>query len=57
MKKQLNIKIIHCPQEYSAAFCKPFVDNLFNHSSIIKNTALRDLNGRNITYARFIQGN
>ena len=36
---------------------KNYVDNLFNDSSILKNTTLFDLNDRNITKARCIQVN
>ena len=39
------------------AASKHYVDNLFNDPSIIKNTEHIDLNGRNITNARFIQVN
>ena len=55
MKKQVNIKNLPCPQENSDAVCESYVDNLFDDFSIIKNTAHRDLNDRNTTYARFIQ--
>ena len=37
------------------ACCKNYVEILFNDPSIIKNTAHKDLNDRNITNARFIQ--
>ena len=57
MKNQFKIKNLPCPQENSDAVCKSHVDNLFNDSSIIKNTAHIDLNDRNITNARFIQVN
>ena len=39
------------------AASKNYVDNLFNDPSIIENTEHIDLNGRNITNARFIQVN
>ena len=39
------------------AASKNYVDNLFNDSSIVKNTEHIDLNDRNITNARFIQVN
>ena len=41
MKNQVNIKNLLCPQENSDAICKSYVDNLFNDSSKIKNTAHR----------------
>ena len=44
MKNQLKIKNLPCPQENSDAFCKSYVDNLFNHPSIIKNNAHIDWN-------------
>ena len=55
MKTQLKIENLPCPQENSDAVCKSYVDNLFNDSNILKNTARIDLNDRNITNARFIQ--
>ena len=48
---------ISCPQENSDAVCKSDVDNIFNDSSIIKNTTHIDLNDESITNARFIQVN
>ena len=57
MKNQFKVKNLPCPQQNSDAVCKSYVDNLFNGSSIIKNTAHIDLNDRNITNARFIQVN
>ena len=57
MKNHFKIKNLPCPQKNSDAICKSYVDNLFNDSSIIKNTAHRDLNDINITNARFIQVN
>ena len=57
MKNQFKIKNLPCPRENSDAVCKSCVNNLFNDSSIIKNTAHIDLNDKNIINARFIQVN
>ena len=57
MKNEFKIKNLIRPQENSDAVCKSYVDNLFNDSSIIKNTAHIDLNDKNTTNARFIQVN
>ena len=57
MKNQFTIKNLTCPQKNSDAICKSYVDNLFNHSSTIKNTTHIDLNGGNTTDSRFIQVN
>ena len=57
LKNQFKIKNLPHPQENSDAVCKSYVDNLFNDSSILKNSAHIDLNDRNITNARFIQVN
>ena len=57
MKNQLKIKNLPCPKENSDAVCKSYVDNLFNDSSILKNTTHIDLNDRKISNARFIQVN
>ena len=57
MQNQFKIINLPCPRENSDAVCKPYVDNLFNDSSIIKNTAHIELNDRNNTNARFIQFN
>ena len=57
MKNQFKIKNLPCPQENSDAVCKSYVDNLFNYSSILKNTEHINLNDRNIAKAGFIQVN
>ena len=57
MKNQFKQKNLPCPQKNSDAVCKSYVDNLFNDSSIIENTAHIDLSDRNITNARFNQVN
>ena len=57
MKNPFKIKNLHCLQVNSDAVCKSYVDNLFNDSSIMKNTEHIDLNDGNITNARFIQVN
>ena len=57
LKSQYRIKNIPDPISIREAASKNFVDNLFNDPSIIKNNAHIDLNGRNITNARFIQVN
>ena len=55
MKNQFKIK--DCPPENSDAVCISYVDNLFNDSSIIKNTSHLGLKDTKITNARFIQVN
>ena len=57
MKKQLKSKNLPGPQENSDSFCISHVDNFFNDPSLVKNNDHIDLNDRNITNARFIQGN
>ena len=57
MKNQYRIKNLPDPISNREACSKNYVDNLFNDSSIIKNTKHIDLNDRNITNARFIQVN
>ena len=57
LKNQFRIKNIPDPISIREAASKNYVDNLFNDSSILKNTAHIDLNDRNITNARFIQVN
>ena len=57
MKNQYKIKNLPHPTNIQDACSKNYVDNLFNDPSILKNTAHIDLNGRNITNARFIQVN
>ena len=54
-KNHFKIKNLPCPQKNSDVVCKSYVDDLFNITSIIKNTAHIDLNDRNLTNARFIQ--
>ena len=57
LKNQFRIKNVPDPISIGEVCSKNYVDNLFNDSSIIKNTAHIDLNDRNITNARFIQVN
>ena len=57
LKNQFRIKNLPDPISIREAASKNYVDNLFNDPSIIKNNAHIDLNGRNITNARFIQVN
>ena len=57
LKIQYKIKNLPDPISIREAVSKNSVDNLFNDSSIIKNTEHIDLNDRNITNARFIQVN
>ena len=55
LKNQYIIKNLSDPISIREACSKDYVDNLFNDPIISKNTAHIDLNGRNITNARFIQ--
>ena len=48
MKNRFEIKNLPCPQKNSNAVCKSYVDNSFNDSSIIKNTAHIDLKDKHI---------
>ena len=57
LKNQFRIKNLPEPISIREPASKNYDDNLFNHPSIIKNNAHIDLNGRNITNARFIQVN
>ena len=57
LKNQFRIKNLPDPLTIREAASKNYVDNLFNDSSIVKNNAHIDLNGRKITNARFIQVN
>ena len=57
LKNQFRIKNLPDPISIREACTKNYVDNSFSNSGIIKNTALIDLNDRNITNARFIQVN
>ena len=57
LKNQYRIKNLPDPISIREAASKNYVDNIFNDSSIIKNTEHIDLNDRNITNARFIQVN
>ena len=57
LKNQFRIKNLPDPVSIGEAASNYYVDNLFNDSSIIKNTAHIDLNDKNITNARFIQVN
>ena len=55
LKNQFRTKNLPDPSSIREACSKNYVDNLFNHSSIIMNTAHINLNDRNFTNARFIQ--
>ena len=57
LKNQFRIKNLPDPISIREAASKNYVDNLFNDSSIIKNSTHIDLNDKNITNARFIQVN
>ena len=57
LKNQYRIKNVPDPINIRKAASKKNVDNLFNDSSIVKNSAHIDLNDKNITNARFIQVN
>ena len=57
LKNQYRIKNLPDPTNLQDACSRNYVDNLFNDSSIIKNSAHIDLNDKNITNARFIQVN
>ena len=57
MKNQFKIENLPDPISIREAASKNYVDNLFNDTSIIKNSEHIDLNDRNITNARFIQIN
>ena len=57
LKNQYRIQNLPDPISIREAASKNYVDNLFNDPSIVKNNAHIDLNGRNITNARFIQVN
>ena len=56
-KNQYRIENLPDPISIREAASKKYVDNLFNHPSIVENTEHIDLNDRNITNARFIQVN
>ena len=57
LKNQYRVKNLPDPISIREACSKNYVDNLFNDSSILKNSTHIDLNDRNITNARFIQVN
>ena len=57
VKNQYRIKNLPDPISIREACNNNYVDNLFNNPSVLKNTALIDLNDRNITNARFVQVN
>ena len=57
LKNQYRIKNVPDPINIKEACNKNYVDNLFNDSGIVKNSAHIDLNDKNITNARFIQVN
>ena len=57
LKNHFRIKNLPDPISIREAASKNYNDKLFNDPSILKNTAHIELNGRNITNARFIQVN
>ena len=57
LKNRFRIKNLPDPISIREAASKNYVDNLFNDSSIVKNTAHIDLNDRNITNCRFLSVN
>ena len=57
LKNQYRIKNLPDPISIRETASKTYVDNLFNDPCVVKNNAHIDLNGRNITNARFIQVN
>ena len=57
LKNQFRIKILPDPISIREPASKNYVDNLFNHPSIIKNNAHINLNDRNVTNIRFLQVN
>ena len=57
LKNLYRIKNVPDPINTKEACNKNYVDNLFNDSTIVKNSAHIDLNDKNITNARFIQVN
>ena len=57
LKNQYRIKNLPNPISIREAVPKEYVDDLFNDSSILKNTAHIDLNDRNITNCRFLSVN
>ena len=57
LKNQFRIKNLPDPISIRELTSKNYVDNLFNDPKIVKNNAHIDMNGRNITKARFIQVN
>ena len=57
LKNQYRIKNVPDPISIGEVCSKNYVDNLFNDSSIVKNNAHIDLNGRNFNNARFIKVN
>ena len=56
MNNQYRINITD-PIRIQEAAAKTYVGNMINDPSIIKNTAQKDLNDRNITNARFVEVN
>ena len=57
MKKQYKIYNILCPQEFSDAVCKSYVDSGLNDPSIMRNTAHVDFNDKNFYNVSFVKVN
>ena len=57
LKNQYTNKILPDPISIREPTSNNYVENLFNDPSILKNTAHKDLNDRNINKARFNQVN
>ena len=57
LKNQYRIKNLPDPTEIQDACSKKYVDSLFNHPTIIKNTAHVDFNDKNLDNVRFVKVN
>ena len=57
LKNSFRYENLPDPISNGEAASKNYVDNKFNKASVIKDTAHRDLNERNLTNARIIQDN
>ena len=57
IENQSKIKKLSCPTENTDAACKSFVDSGLNDPMLIRNTAHKDLNGKNNTIAGFVRVN